>query len=539
MVKSVVITTKTHQPIPLSQEIQNGKLKLDIPALETKIPRSFDLVITFQSAIKSFRNHDYTWVPVNQDRIAGELVPKIIQLENGFFVQPNLNQGFWEIYKTKPNVLFWRFNPEFSNPLTVYTGDRNERIVVEAQTHLPESFSLSLLFSKHNAIEFSRSPEPFLPAVCFTDHCDYDTLESLTKQRLFFKQHQVKVTKGFFLHHFSKRADNASYEKDQTELELWLADGHELAYHSLSQSLKNKEEAFADFYSFNPPFEQCPTWIDHGYQPYNFSLYQNNKTDAITFAENLSRKNIRILWNYIDSGTAALGVINQLNPNDFTLKQFSNGIRNLNFKTKISVLVKNILFHYYADEKMILRYKGLAGSFKRMLRQKQFSLFFEFMQNALSVFMPLFKVFFFWNYHKSKPYKLAKYTPIIFKHQLAGKDFYVFQTLEMIDFRAALHPQNMDKLILEKGLFIAHTYFSVPMEYHTGRIFKTPELVDEQVAENFEYLSAKIQNKEVWNPTIKELVDFLSTFESVVLDLDSEGKIMVLNSAGIPYRAIS
>ena len=116
MVKSVVITTKTHQPIPLSQDIKNGKLKLDIPALETKIPRSFDLVITFQSAIKSFRNHDYTWVSVNQDRIAGEWVPKIIQLENGFFVQPNLNRGYWEIYKAKPNVLFWRFNPEFSNP---------------------------------------------------------------------------------------------------------------------------------------------------------------------------------------------------------------------------------------------------------------------------------------------------------------------------------------------------------------------------------------------------------------------------------------
>jgi hypothetical protein len=115
----------------------------------------------------------------------------------------------------------------------------------------------------------------------------------------------------------------------------------------------------------------------------------------------------------------------------------------------------------------------------------------------------------------------------------------VFQTLEMVDFRAALHPQNIDKLIQEKGLFIAHTYFSVPMAYHTGRLFKTLDTIDEIVAANFEYLSKKIQNGEVWNPTLKELVDFLSTFEATVLDLDAEGKIVVAHSAGIPNRPIS
>jgi DNA-binding transcriptional regulator/RsmH inhibitor MraZ len=77
------------------------------------------------------------------------------------------------------------------------------------------------------------------------------------------------------------------------------------------------------------------------------------------------------------------------------------------------------------------------------------------------------------------------------------------------------------------------------MAYHTGRLFKTPDTIDEIVAANFEYLSKKIQNGEVWNPTLKELVDFLSTFEATVLDLDAEGKIVVAHSAGIPNRPIS
>jgi len=539
MVKSVQVISKTQCSFPLSAEIQNGKLSFDLSVLDDSASESFDLVVTFTSSIQSFRNHDYTWVNVKDNRKAGQWVPKILLLENGYYVQPNQNMGYWEVNKQNPFVLLWRFNPEFSNPLTVYTGSQNERVLAQAHSFLPDKLSLSLLFSNQNAVEFSRSPQPFLPVVCFTDHCDFDTAESLKIQRAFFKEHKVKVTKGFFLHHFSKRADNASYEKEQAELQLWLSDGHELAYHSLSQSLKKEEEAFADFYQFTPPFDQCPTWIDHGYQPYNFSLYQNKGLNESTYAAALHEKNIRILWNYIDSGTATRGVINQLNTDDFTLRRFSKGTQNLGFKSRIGVLFKNILFHYYADEARILQYKGLAGSVKKMFQQKRVALFFQFLRNLTAVAVPLLKVLLFWSHHKSKPYKLAQYSPILFKHQIADKTFFVFQTLEMVDFRAALHPQNIDKLIQEKGICIAHTYFSVPMAYHTGRLFKTPNTIDEMVAANFEYLSQKIQNGEVWNPTLKELVNFLSTFETTVLDLDADGKIVVAHSAGIPNRPIN
>ena len=191
MVKSVQVISKTQCSFPLSAEIQNGKLSFDLSVLDDTASESFDLVVTFTSSIQSFRNHDYTWVNVKDNRKAGPWVPKILLLENGYYVQSNQNKGYWEVNKQNPFVLLWRFNPEFSNPLTVYTGTQNERVLAQAHSLLPDKLSLSLLFSNQNAVEFSRSPQPFLPVVCFTDHCDFDTAESLKIQRAFFKEHNV------------------------------------------------------------------------------------------------------------------------------------------------------------------------------------------------------------------------------------------------------------------------------------------------------------------------------------------------------------
>jgi hypothetical protein len=355
-------------------------------------------------------------------------------------------------------------------------------------------------------------------------------------QREFFKQNNIKVTKGFFLNHFSKRADNAAVENDKEEFKKWIDDGHELAYHSLSQSIKTNEESIADFLNFTPPFDNLSTWIDHGYQPYNFSLYQNSSINEKLFSNTLKQKDISILWNYIDSGTSTNGVLNQLNTNDFTLASFYKGIKSLPIKDRMGILIKNIMFHYYADEKLILKYKATASHFKELVVQKNLKVFFKLISSFITLSIPLGRVLLFWNYHKNKSYKLAQYSPLLFKHTIADNDFYVFQTLEMIDFKTSLAPNNIEKLISESGVFIAHTYFSVPMSYHIGKMFKTANEIDEIVAKNFNNLGSKIANKKIWNPTIKQLVHFLSNFENTILDVDSDGTIIVTNSSGLPYR---
>ncbi len=538
MIESVVFSSKTQKRIALPVEIQNNKLILSKALFATESLATFDITITFKNAVSEFRNHDYTWVQCNQECIAGAYAAKAIKLADGTMVQPNLNCGFWEINKNNPKALLWRFNPNDAHPLTIYTGSHYERILANASQSFDYKTDLALLFTTQEVIEFSRSAIPFSAVACFTDHCDFDTLESLQLQRAFFKANNIKVTKGFFLNQFSKRDDNASVEFHKEEFVKWLQDGHELGYHSLSQSLKRDTDSFKDFFSFTPPFATCPTWIDHGYQPYNLSLYQNKAIDETVFSNNLKQKGITTLWNYIDTGTSSLGVINQLNPKDFTLKSFYNGIKNLSFKSKLGILIKNIMFHYYADEKLIMKYKSTAESFKQLVYQKKLNRIFCLIANAINLSIPILKVFLFWNSHKNKPYKLAKYSPLLFKHQIAGNEFYVFQTLEMVDFKKSLHPKNIDKLIAEKGVFIAHTYFAVPMEYHEGRIFKNAQTIEVTVSENFQYLSKKIRENELWNPTLNELVEFLTKFEQTILDINPDGKITVLESAGLPYRLI-
>jgi hypothetical protein len=511
--------------------IAGQKAAFDVSA--ARDARAFDLEIKFELPVEAFRTHDYRWSTLDSDYIGGAFAPKIIKVD-GKYVQPSAQTGIWEVNQSDPKRLLWRFNPDGATPLTVY-GSQHIKTIEKARPAFPDS--LALLFG-NDAVEFSRSPIPFSAIACFTDHCDFDTAESLALQREFFKKVGVKVTKGFFLNHFSKREDNASFERNAAELGQWRADGHELAYHSLSQSIKHDRESFDDFENFIAPYPDLPTWIDHGYQPYNLSLYAHSIGDA-AYADILRRKKIGTLWNYVDSGTTTLGVINQLNPDDFTLKRFGDGNAGLNMKTRARQLVKNIMFHYYADERIIDNYKQTAGNVKKVVYQKRIKSIWPLIKSFLKLSTPILGVLLNWNSSKNKPFKLAKYTPVVFRHSIAGHDFCVFQTLEMIDFVKSLAPQNIEKLVKEHGLFIAHTYFSVPASYHQGKMFQTPEKINPTVAANFQFLGEKIKLREIWNPTLAELVGFLANFEKTVLDTDANGNIIVVESSHLPYRNVS
>ena len=116
------------------------------------------------------------------------------------------------------------------------------------------------------------------------------------------------------------------------------------------------------------------------------------------------------------------------------------------------------------------------------------------------------------------------------------KEFYVFQTLEMLDFKKSLSQENINTLIQEKGVFIAHTYFSVPLEYHGGKLFSTPTTIDSKVSDNFKFLGNKIKNQEIWNPTLTELIDYWANFEKVIFDIDIEGNIFEKSNTALQMR---
>ncbi|RZJ34886.1 MAG: hypothetical protein EOO51_07885 [Flavobacterium sp.] len=521
----------------------SGKFPCKVKTAESKIifdtsefgHEPFDIEIHLKSEITSFRNHDYTWADLTSAQVFCEFSPKVVRLKNGNYVQPNVLCGIWQVNPDHPKILLWRFNVEDSHPLTVYLGKTNDKVIAQAAIR-PLPVNPALLFSDE-AVEFSRSKIPFSAVACFTDHCDYDTGESLALQRKLFHEHSIKVTKGFFLNDYSKRGNNASFEKNREELNLWRHEGHELAYHSLSQSIKPDEQPISDFKNFIPPYPDLNVWIDHGYQPYNLSLYRNSAIEDSEYGSRLEQLGIHIMWNYIDSGTASEGVINQMNTSDFTLRRYAAGIRNFRFSKRMALLLKNIIFHYYASEKLITSYKKTVGGLKAIVFKKQLGKIPRFVADSVQLSWPVLKVMLFWKKHRDQPYRLAKYAPLLFRHRIGNRDLFIFQTIEMVDFKKGLSVANIEKLIHESGIFIAHTYFAVPMKYHSGRMFKTADQLDPEVAANFTNLGDRIRRKEIWNPTLGELATFLSKFDAVLLDVVN-GKIVVVESGEIPFRTI-
>ncbi|MFM9824819.1 glycosyltransferase family 2 protein, partial [Flavobacterium sp.] len=525
--------------LPLGENLL--KTPIRIPAKYQKA--TFEIEIIFRYPIEKIRNSDYQWIDSDKDFIATQLVPKILKLSNGFFIQPNTAMGVWEYNKKCNNKITWKFNQLEASALTKFTRITRREFLSHKHSN-PIDFQedgkvLSLLFSKEGAVEFSRSKIPFSAVACFTDHCDFDTLENLKLQRELLKECGVKITKGFFLNHFSKRDNSVSWQNNAAELKKWSDEGHELAYHSLSQSIKSDENSANDFVNFKP-VENVVTWIDHGYQPYNFSLFEStNIIDKNTYFKKLDSVKITNIWNYIDSGTSTSGIINQLNPSHFTLYNYWKGIKGISFFNKIQQFIKNCFYHYYSESNLIEHYKLVSQNIKDIVFYYRLKDIPILLYNGTKVLLPLLKVIIFWKNAKIKHYRYAKYNSIIFPYIENGKLFRIFQTIDMLDLIKSLAPENIDLLVNENGLFIAHTYFSVPMKYHTGRMFETEDSIDNKVLQNFIYLGKKITNNEIWNPTLNELIVYLSNFEKVILDVDSKGNIIVVNDSDLHFRTVN
>lgn len=533
---NIKFTIQEHFKKKYQSQVEENKLVIDCSNV-IENTNSFAIEIEFDTKIISFRNHDYTWKDVNSDRIANEYTSKIIKLEDGTYVQANINQGIWEVHEKNPFKLIWKFNPEYSKPITEYVGPTAQKRIYQANDKVVFVENPTLLFSKNGALEISRSKIPFSAIACFTDHCDFDTLDNLKLQRQLFSETNIKITKGFFLNHFSKRNDNASYENNKEELDLWASDGHEMCYHSLSQSIKSDEESFLDFEIFETPYKS-KVWIDHGFQPYNFTLFEKNNIDKSVYENQLFSKKINTLWNYIDSGSATKGVINQLNTTHFTLNSFSKGIKNFSFKTRVVQLFKNIIFHYDNDEKRVRNYIDTITHTKNVLKKRKFKSILPLLKNAFPLLKPIFKVMFFWNSEKNKSYKVSQYAPVLFKHTISEKEFFVFQTLEMVDFKKALHQQNINSLIEEAGIFIAHTYFSVDMKHYSGKLFQSEGIFDEEVVANFHYLGSKIAENKIWNPTLSDLIFHLDVLDKTIISVDENGNLFVKNNQFLAVRTI-
>ena len=491
---------------------------------EITVPK-IEFIIEFDQPIKAWRNHDYKWVDLNKERISNDYAPKILVLNDDTHVLSNKNVGLWEYNISNKNCIKWVLRHPQLTPLFQYENNCNRSF---KENFNVEDFNFKLLFTDKEVPEFSRSYIPFSSILCFTDHCDFDTNDSLNKQLDFFNKNSVRVTKGFFLNHFSKREENSSFEHDKNIVKKFITYNHELAYHSLTQSLRSFEDAKEEFFSFSTPYKNIETWIDHGYQPYNYTSIHSSKLDESKWSSNLLSKNISNLWTYVDSGTTCRNIFNQINPEHFSINNILKNFKYLG-KSRFKFIFRSLIL-FSGNEKLIYNYKRLTKELKK-----------GFLNNKIKNLFNAIPLFFYCGFtvvlnlvsikKRNKVFHFAKYSPLIFKSKINDNIFNMFQTLEVTDFESTFCKNNLNNLCAESGVIIAHCYFSSPLKYQKGKLFYG-NTISQQNQFNFKYLKQLIDNKNIWNPTISELINYHNLNLDIEYTIDQQTSSIKVKNAG-------
>lgn len=524
-----------YEPLNLEETIQLVYFKdsysysLELKSKKEIKVKNLAIIIDFKEEIFKWRNHDYTWSDCNRGRlIANNLSTKCISFKDNTKVIPSLNIGLWEFNPENKKQLIWRLEDKYISPIIQFDKNNSKELI---DTFLFKQFlSLKLLFTTEKVPEFSRSKIPFSSILCFTDHCDFDSLLLLEKQRKLFNKLGLKITKGFFLNHFSKRDYNASFEREKEELLSWASDGHELSYHSLTQSIRDQSEAKHEFINFNPPVSGIKTWIDHGFQPYNFTLLNRNNKKIDDWIVKQNERNISYFWTYNDCGSGASGIINQLNSNHFTPKKLLKSLQNKSLVNKISTFIRSYLFYFSKNKKAINKYKSLAGLVKEIIYKKKKSKIWLLIIDSMYLFFYFIKVFFSWKFIKDKPSEFAKYSPILFNNSNFKGSSLFFQTIEINNFVDTFSEKNVEIFINESGICIAHTYFSVLLEYHKGRLFLNKDGdINKHALVAFKTLSNKVKESEIWNPTLADFISHYDKYKNIELGVNLHGEILFLH----------
>lgn len=481
--------------------------------------------IEFSSSISAFRDSTYKWKKfTKREAYINSNNSKIIVLNDGTHFLSTKNIGAWIIKNSR--TIEWVLKSTELTPLFKY--DSNGKRIFN-NSFSSDDYDLGILFTKSKVPEFSRSKLPFKPIICFTDHCDFDSNVKLEKQLAFFEEYKVKTSKGFFLNHFSKREDNSSYEREPELISSFQKNGHEVFYHSLTQSLRNANDAIREFKNFKSPSELIiKTYVDHGYQIYNFTKKQDSGINDSEWSEIVTRNGIENFWNYLDSGTAMHGICNQLNPKHFTLSHLikHNGL-------SLKKIIRTELF-FRGNENSLLEYRELAKLVKDLKNNISVKSLIRLLKSILKISPQLAYSLLF---RRNKTFKYAQFTPWIFQSKIGSNTYNFFQTIEVTNFEETFSRQNINSLKSESGILVAHCYFASPLTHQEGKLFDGDEISTKN-HQNFEFLKGEIVKGNIWNPSISELIDYVNQLSKLEFSWDSKNEEIISNLTETPLNYI-
>jgi hypothetical protein len=487
------------------------------------------LDIEFESPITLWRYLDYSWrKPKSEALVSNVHSPKILRLQSGLTVAATGTSGCWEYQPASGNLRWYFYHPMMS-PTMVYDHKDQRHFLTKQFITKGTTIQNGLISGRGVVDEWARSPFGFVPVVCFTDHSDFDTAANLLIQRSLFSSFGIKTTKGFFLFDYTHKAENASFEveKSQKELVNWEKEGHELAYHALSQSYRGGQSE-EEFRTFKSPEDIRPVtcYIDHGFHPYNFTKQKLGEWS--TWYSHMSGKGIRLIWSYVDAGEGNLFTVNQLNPLNFTLGLMSESSKYFNskgIKRSRKTDLRNFLM-YGVPEDLLRTSKFLKGSLGTFRSSPGMNSLRVLAGNLATITGKLLSPATIKSIQKKRNevFQLNRFGTLFFKAcNQTTTEIDVFQTLAVRDYDIVFSEDALARLQTESGLMIAHTYFAYTGENHEGRLFKNEALeLRSEAKEALERLGKKIKANQIWNPTISELADFFKKFESITYIKDGQ-----------------
>jgi hypothetical protein len=123
------------------------------------------------------------------------------------------------------------------------------------------------------------------------------------------------------------------------------------------------------------------------------------------------------------------------------------------------------------------------------------------------------------------------------------KQIYLFSAgTVMLDYNNILAPKNIDKLINENGIHIAHSYLALPSSENYTWFVNEGTGIKEIMPEfdkNLQYIQNKIITGRLWSPTMSEAGDYWKLLPNISVVLNADKTYTVTNNNSDPINGLT
>lgn len=408
------------------------------------------------------------------------------------------------------------------------------------------------LFSKE------KYPLGFDSVFIFVDHCDFDSVRKVKAvfygtsdetSKDFGKKGIIGLgltaTKSIFIN--SSGTENLGFEDKEYQkiIKRLSKDGIEIAPHSLSSgiSFKKSDKLLLDCLKTMKQFKPG-TWVDHGYLLHNLTRFGWDKKSPYFILDKLKKDGYNFFWSRIDySLNSPSGNLNLLNSEGRAGKDYLT--KCLSLASKKEKLYK-VLFVFFWDfigdliglqakDDFVLSLNMIQYYWTKLLGREKRRMFIPSTGPIKRSFLRLVKPSSYYKMIKNffHPDETNSQTAAIYPLMIGNEEIYFFNTLWINDIENSYSPENINKLISEKGTHIGHNYLSADVRHYLSKAFYKKGgdyFISEKFHKSLFYLKKCQEERKLLVTTVKDYGNFYRQWLKVSVKKINSQKILIKNN---------